>query len=362
MSTHFLWPRGAARLAAWGLLPALEQRGCAPIQHIDFDVGPVRLRGSAPPVDGIGVSYCPRRTVLDALLVEAAAAGGVDVIEGFTVSDIVWSDDRVVGATGRDRKSSAPTSIAARTVVGADGLRSDVAAAVGAQVYRLEPPLTCVYYSYWSGVEDRSAAFYARPGQLVLVWPTNDELTCVYVGWPVTEFDRVRRDVAGAFATALRTAPEVADRLATAERVQPFVGTRTLPNQYRRSAGPGWALLGDAGHHKDPSSGMGLSDAFLSAELLAQHVGARGTESVADEAAASYELARDAATAGTFELTLKTAELAPLSAKLEAFYRAAADRPDVIERIFGVLGGTVPVSEVYSRNAIDSVLAGVDAR
>src|SRR5271165_1412833 len=90
MSTHFLWQRGAARLQTWGLLDRLEARGCAPIREITFDVGPVQLCGTGPPVGGVANTYCPRRTVLDALLVEAAVQAGAQVIEGFAVDEVMW--------------------------------------------------------------------------------------------------------------------------------------------------------------------------------------------------------------------------------------------------------------------------------
>jgi len=66
--------------------------------------------------------------------------------------------------------------------------------------------------------------------------------------------------------------PGLRDTVASGHREQRFVGTADLPNQYRTSVGPGWALLGDAGHHKDPSTGMGIADAVLSADLLAEAI------------------------------------------------------------------------------------------
>lgn len=346
MSTHFLWPRGVAQLADWGLLDALWNRGCVPIPEITFDVGPVQLRGAGPAVRGISTSCCPRRTVLDSLLVEAAIAAGAELVEDFVVDDVTWTNGRTSGIVGHRRGSSISTGITGSLVVGADGLRSTVATRVGAQTYRHHPPLTCVYYSYWEGVADRTAAFHARAGQLVLVWPTNDDLTCVYVAWPAADFTRVRADVIGEFERAVQHIPALADRLASGHRIAPFTGTRNLPNQYRTSAGPGWALMGDAGHHKDPSTGMGISDAFASAALIA----ARTTDAFDDPArldseVALYRQGRDAATADGFALTLKTARLAAPSPRVEKLYRAAAGQAGETERIFRVLGGLIPTAQ-----------------
>lgn len=347
MSTHFLWQRGASRLAAWGLLDRLEARGCAPIREITFDVGPVQMSGIGPAVGSVADTYCPRRTVLDALLAEAAVESGAELIEEFTFCDVLKSGNRIVGVRGSHR-GSGESALRASVVVGADGLHSSVARKVAARAYREHAPLTAVYYSYWSGLRHLGASFHARPGRLILVWPTSDDLTCIYVAWPRRHFHRVRTDVAGSFHAALELVPALYEAVASGRQEERFTGTGDLPNLYRTSAGPGWALAGDAGHHKDPSTGMGISDAFLAAELLAEaiHDGLAGRRPM-DEALARYQRRRDALTADGFELALNTAKLAPLSARTEAFYRAAADQPKVIQKVFGVLGGSIPRDDVY---------------
>lgn len=347
LSTHFLWQRGASRLEAWGLLDRLRDRGCEPITQITFDVGPLQMCGIGPPVGGVAETYCPRRSVLDTLLMEAAVEAGVELIEGFVVTDVVATDGRVGGVRGHQR-GAPERSLLARLVVGADGLHSVVAARVGARPYRQYPALTGVYYSYWRDVPGRAASFHARPGRLVLVWPTNDGLTLVSVAWPAADFSEVRSDVEGGFRGSLAMVPGLAERIGTGKRVQRFAGTADLPNLYRSSAGAGWALAGDAGHHKDPSTGMGMSDAFVAAELLAHAVHENLDDpGRLDAALACYQEQRDASTANGYELTLKTAQLAPLPSRLEAHYRSAAGHPEGVEAIFGVLGGTVPVREVF---------------
>jgi flavin-dependent dehydrogenase len=347
MSTHFLWQRGAARLAAWGLLGALEAQGCAPIRRITFDVGPVQISGIGPAVGGVAETYCPRRTVLDTLLSGAAEEAGAELIEGFVVGDVLWSEGRAVGVRGHHRISPA-SSLRARIVVGADGLHSTVARRVAARAYRSHPTLTAAYYSYWSGIQHLGASFHARPGQLILVWPTNDELTCIYVAWPRQQFGQVRKDTENRFHSALDLVPGLRGIVASGRREARFTGTGDLPNLYRTSAGPGWALAGDAGHHKDPSTGMGMSDAFQAAELLAGaiHDGLAGHRPM-DVAVSGYQYQRDALTCSGFDLALTTARLAPVTPRLEAFYRAAAQQPEVSRQIFGVLGGSLPAASVY---------------
>jgi 2-polyprenyl-6-methoxyphenol hydroxylase-like FAD-dependent oxidoreductase len=357
LSTHFLWQRGAARLQAWGLLDRLRARGCQPIDELAVDFGPVVLTGTGPAIDGVSATYCPRRTVLDKLCVDAAVESGAELFDGCSVDELNWSAGRVTGIKGR-RRSAAKLELAGRLVVGADGLHSIVARQAGADAYAWHAPLTCVYYAYWSGVQPRRASFHPRSGRLVLVWPTNDDLTCVYVAWRHAEFARFRADVEGNFLATLELVPGLRERVSAGRRETPFRGTADLPNQYRTSHGPGWALVGDAGHHKDPSTGMGMSDAFVSAELLAEAIdeGLAGTRTQ-DETLAAYAQSRDAATANGVRLTLRTAALEAVSDPLLRYYARAATEPEQIRLVLGALGGTLPVEDVYSRGRIESTLA-----
>jgi 2-polyprenyl-6-methoxyphenol hydroxylase-like FAD-dependent oxidoreductase len=354
LSTHFLWQRGAARLQAWGLLDELRARGCQPILELAVDFGPVVLTGSGPAVDGVAETYCPRRTVLDTLLVEAAVEAGAELLEGLAVNELDWSDGRATGVVGR-RRSGARLRLAGSPVIGADGLHSTVARKVHAETYAWHPSLTCVYYAYWSGVRPRRASFHPRPGRLILVWPTNDELTCVYVAWRHADFPRFRADLEANFLASLELVAGLRERITAGRRETPFRGTADLPNQYRTSHGRGWALVGDAGHHKDPSTGMGMSDAFVSAELLAGAIDAAAAGGRSPtEALADYSDSRDAATANGFRLTLRTAALEAVPTQLLGYYAKAATDPEQIRLVLAALGGTLPFDEVYSRERIAS--------
>ena len=88
LSTHILHPPGAAALQRWGLLDRLASTGCPPIDTYSFDFGPFTLSG-APGTAESPVAYCPRRTVLDTLLVDAASEAGAEVREEFTVEGLV---------------------------------------------------------------------------------------------------------------------------------------------------------------------------------------------------------------------------------------------------------------------------------
>jgi flavin-dependent dehydrogenase len=123
ISTHMIWSPGLLYLKRWELLDAVANSNCPAIRTITFDMGEFVLQGHAPVIDGIGVHYCVRRTVLDKILVDAAARSGVEVREGFTVAELVMNDGRVTGVRGHSRGSAALQE-KARIVVGADGLHS----------------------------------------------------------------------------------------------------------------------------------------------------------------------------------------------------------------------------------------------
>src|SRR6188768_711344 len=130
ISTHILWPHGAEILGRWGLLQRLAATGVPPIcRRMTFDVGPFALRGTIPDAnDGMG-GFCPRRTVLDSLLVNAAAEAGVDVRQSFTVDELLTTGDTVVGIRGH-ASGSGSVEERARVIIGADGVNSFVARTV----------------------------------------------------------------------------------------------------------------------------------------------------------------------------------------------------------------------------------------
>ena len=145
LSTHILHPPAVAAMQRWGLLDRLVATGCPPIHTYSFDFGPFTLAG-APGTEAAPVAYCPRRTVLDKLLVDAASEAGAEVREGFTVQEILVDDDRVVGIRGHGKDGSTVTE-RADVVVGADGRNSFVAKAVHPEQYNEKPPLLAAYYT-----------------------------------------------------------------------------------------------------------------------------------------------------------------------------------------------------------------------
>lgn len=334
LSTHYIHQPGVARLQRWGLLERLVATGCPPVSRMAFDVGPFALSGSPPASGGVGEGYCPRRTVLDQLLLEAAVEAGAEVRTGFSVDELLVEDGAVVGIRGEGVEERA------RIVVGADGRNSFVARAVGAAEYEAREGLTCAYYSYWAGAQSEGAELYPRDGRMLITGPTHDGLQIVVAFWPRQEFHAVRADVEGSFRDALALAPQLAERLAAGERIDRFYGIGELPFYYRKPHGPGWALVGDAGYHKDPITAQGITDAFRDAELLAEALS--GERTLAD-----YERIRNEETRPLYELTWELASLAPPPPEQQAFFASLRDDPEQTSRFLGTVAGTVPIPEFF---------------
>ena len=346
VSTHFLWPRTTAALARWGLLEVLAATGCPLIETVNMHAGSVAFRGRPEPVDGTAAMYCPRRTVLDKLLVDEARKAGAEVREGVLVRDVIREGDRIVGVQGEGFEERAAI------VVGADGMTSGIADAVGAAMSPSHPSLTCGFYAYWSGVPTDGVEFYVRAGRDILVFPTHDGLTCVWVGRANEQWPAYRADIEGQYLAGLDAA--VLERVQRGRRETPFKGTHRLPNFYRDCAGPGWALVGDAAYHRDPLTGMGIGDAFLGAELLAEAID-RGLGSDLDTALKGYQEGLREKTADVFEYTLMSAALKDPEPQARLNRAIAAD-PDLTQRFMNVLGGSAPFRTLFNARTMGAAL------
>lgn len=356
VSTHMIHPPGVAALARWGLLDRVVASGCPEIDTYEFDFGPFTISGR-PATAEAPIAYAPRRTVLDALLVGAAAEAGAELREQFTVESLVFEDGRVVGVRGHERGGSAVTE-RARVVVGADGRYSFVADAVGAEEYDQKPKLLAGYYSYWSGLPlDGHFGNWIRPDRGFAAWPTNDDLTLVIAGWPYREFEANRNDVEANFQATIDLAPAFAERLRAATREERFVGA-AVRGYFRKPYGPGWALVGDAGYNKDFITAQGISDAFRDAELCAAALdqALAGTRAF-EVAMAEYQSSRDAQALAMYELTAEFASLEPPAAELQQLLGAVHGNRAAMDDFARVVAGMISPAEFFSDENVGRIFA-----
>jgi 2-polyprenyl-6-methoxyphenol hydroxylase-like FAD-dependent oxidoreductase len=316
LSTHQIARTGVVQLHRWGLLQAVLDSGAPAIREVTFTTADESVTRQIKHRSGVDLLVAPRRYILDTIVAEAAAEAGVDTRFGVTVSGVRLDDTgRAVGVYGHDG-TGAELEIDARFVVGADGLASRVARSVGAEVIEDRGDAGAVQYAYYRGVMWSGIELIAADRALTGVFPTHHGEACIWICNPSADAHAARRATASreqAFTTQLnRTAPELAERLRAARRTSAVTGMLRTPNFLRRAHGRGWALVGDAGYHRDAVTGHGLSDAYRDAELLAVtlHQALRGATD--EEAAlAAYQRQRDEGLRDIFELTCALASYPP---------------------------------------------------
>jgi 2-polyprenyl-6-methoxyphenol hydroxylase-like FAD-dependent oxidoreductase len=349
ISSHQLQVPGAALLHQWGLLGKLTAAGTPPARRLRFDAGrDLVVDGQFPAYEGVDAVYSPRRTLLDAILVDAAREAGAEVRENFRVTHVTACDGRVTGIRGSARGRPEVTETA-NLVIGADGKRSLVASAVGARRYRQHPARSFASYSYWAGLSVAGGELYQRPGRAVAVFPTNDDLTMVYVAAPIADFASARADLEDHYLDTLDLCGDLGERARSGSRVERLRTTPDQPNMFRCPHGPGWALAGDAGVVMDSISAQGMTNALRDASYLSDAVvaGLGGREPLAD-ALRGHRCRRDLAIRGMYDFTLGLATFAPATPAQRLFLAAvAADRQET-ERFLGAFTGIVAPQRYFA--------------
>jgi flavin-dependent dehydrogenase len=353
---HLVHRSGPVRLRDWGLLDQLAASNCPAIDSMTIDVGDFSLTGHNLVLDDVAVAYGPRRSALDAVLVRAAVAAGAEFREGFAVQEFVAADGKIEGIRARARNGSTITEQATITI-GADGRNSPLARTVEAPAYEMIPPLTCWYFSYWSGVPHKALAIHQRPGHIVFAFPTNDDLFAVFIAWPSDQLSRIRADIEREFLTALADVPELNQSVLSGKRVEKFYGATDLPNFLRKPYGPGWALVGDAGAHKDPYGALGICDAFRDADLLSAALEQAFASSQSFEhALAGYERARNESTLADFHDNASKARLSPPDERALVLRRALRHNPDATKDFFLAFERRVPPQTFFNPENIQRIV------
>ena len=358
ISTHVIWPHAAELMDRWGLLDRLAATNCPPIGlKMKFDVGPFALYGGVTNANGGRGGFCPRRTVLDKLLVDAAVESGAELREQFTVDELIWDGDTVAGIKGHSRGGGSVEE-RARIVIGADGIHSFVAKAVQSPEYDTKPPLLTFFYSYFSGVNAEDIEQYVMHLKGAAYFPTNDGLTLVATAWPTKRFHEIREDIEGNVMGVHRQVPALAERLDGANREEKWYGTAGVPNCFRKPSGPGWALVGDAGYEKDPITAQGIADSFFDAENLSDAIDA-GFSGKRDltAALAEYEVSRNQRVTPMYHFTCELATLEPPPPEMQQLFGALRSNEDGTNQFFSAITGATPLPEFMSPENLGRIMS-----
>jgi flavin-dependent dehydrogenase len=322
LSTHALMRAGVLQLARLGVLERIAAEGTPPVRRTVFhyEDGPLDVPIRAK--DGVGALFAPRRTLLDRVLVDAAASAGACVRHRVRLAELLRLADGRVGGVRLVDEDGAARAVRAGIVIGADGLRSTVAALVAAPVTCRGRHAAASVYGYWEGLEVDGYQWHWSRGSAAGAIPTNGGQVLVFAGVTARRFaEEVGGDVRAGYGRVLaEAAPGLLPALARARLVGTLHGFAGAAGLLRRPWGPGWALVGDAGYFKDPVTAHGLSDALRDAELLARAVG-RGSEAALRE----YEERRDELSLELFDVTDEIASLEWDNDRLKTLHQRLSD-------------------------------------
>jgi 2-polyprenyl-6-methoxyphenol hydroxylase-like FAD-dependent oxidoreductase len=304
LSTHILWPNSLDRLERLGVLDRLRAEHELPLSQHRFRVLGREVAGSFTAIGGYDRAAAPRRIALDAALVRCALDAGADARFG----------ERVTGLIGRGTENdpvrgvelAAGERFEAPHVFGADGRASFVARELGLEKRQPLAGEMEFLFAYWHGLPANQYINLDVEVDRALNWfPCEDDVHLLGTAGPPgyargTPAERERR-----YTEDLGRFPETFDagRLEGAERVSEL---RVAPEPmmrgfYRQAAGPGWALVGDAGHFKHPVTAQGIADAIEQAIWLAEAL-AHG-----DSTLDGYEEWRDTRAAEHYEWSFQFA-------------------------------------------------------
>ena len=335
LSTLALMRAGVLQLSRWGLLDDVR-RGAPAIRTTTFHYGEEAVEIRIKPRDGVEALFAPRRTLLDPLLADAAEAAGADVAYRTRLVDVQRDRHGRVHGAIVEGQDGVPRPIAANVVVGADGMHSLVARLCGAVPRRTGVHAGAVIYRFCPGLEVEGYHWHYAPGVSAGAIPTGCGDVLVFAAFPRARFmSELRFNLPAAFDAVVEAA---APRLAPAVRAaEPHRAHRSFAGQtgYMRSAwGPGWALVGDASHFKDPITAHGITDALRDAELLA-----RAVEGGTDADFAAYEAIRDELARPLFEYTDEIASFAWDFPRLQTLHKNMSEEMAREVRYLGELTG-----------------------
>lgn len=263
LSTHLI--QDVSLFEELGVLREVMACGAPPLREVTIHLEDADL--SAATVDRPWL--CLRRISLDAVLHRAARDAGTEMFEETAVVSALWSGGRVSGVVAQ-RRDGTRFALSARLVVGADGRNSTVARLVGAERYDVRPNERTAYWGYFAGIPMPNVFHLARRGRdMILSAPCDDGMTLVAAQPPLDD-DRDWRDPSVLVSVASQLVGPLRGTLDEAKLMGGMRSVRRMDGFFRAGAGPGWALVGDAGHFKDIVVGQGICDALRQARGLSR--------------------------------------------------------------------------------------------
>ncbi|MDA5095821.1 NAD(P)/FAD-dependent oxidoreductase [Aliiroseovarius sp. KMU-50] len=305
LSTHALMRPAISLMHDWGVLGDVINSGAPMITTTNFYYGTEKIPVSIKPDGEIKGLYAPRRGILDQILVDKAVEFGAEFHVGTTFDTAIMDTNGHVRGAVLRTPDGTMESVSSTVLIGADGRQSSVATNVGANLQAEGPERCAVLYGYFDGIPNDGYRWFFGDQNFSGAIPTNDGAHCVFAATRPDVFNATfsADPIGGMTGVIAQSDPELAETLLSNPqrgRLRRFGGAA---GHMRECAGPGWALVGDAGYFKDPSTAHGITDAFLDAHRLAHALAYSPAYPV------SYQQERNEISRPLFEITRKIAAL-----------------------------------------------------
>ena len=292
-------------------------------------VGDCCFEGPAAPPGGF--SLCPRRVVLDAVVLDHAVKAGARFEHKTRVESLVRDGEGVAGAVLQDVRWRASRGSGASRGWGGREVFESRRMGLGATAYDAVPALRPAYYGYFHGIEPRpepTLELFFGGDNITFFFPMHEGEDCIAIEIQPEEFEEFRSRLSTEFEARVRRLPEMARRMQNAHLEGRLMGVKGIDNYFRKPFGPGWALTGDAGYLKDPSTGTGIGDAIEQSFMLAEALGAAFDGADWEASMAAFHHKRDQMMKPIYDATLdftRTRDIGPAQqAVLKALFISPA--------------------------------------
>ena len=350
--SEYLSPQAARILSEMDALDAIESSGAAQLAGMRVHAPNGRtihgeFRGNHGFRGFRDRGLAVRRTVLDSILLDRARCAGVTVREGVRVTDVVRDGTgRVTGVNTLDENG--PAAHSASVVIGADGLRS----VIGRRLSLIKPsrwPKRIALVAHYSGVAhdgDYGDMYVDSDGYCGIAYLGND-VTNVAVVVPVSSAAEVALDRSEFLESWIAERPPLAERFASASRIDEVRATGPFASSARRAWVSGAALVGDAAEFFDPFTGEGIYTALRGGEMLSNFL----TKDLlagkpTDTALWEYDRARHEEFSGKWTVEKLVGAAVAFPALINRAANVLSRRRDMADLLVGVTGDFVPAREV----------------
>ncbi len=343
--SEYMSPEAVRVLDRLGVRATLCSAGATPLSGSSVTAARgARLVGRFPEGQGLSIA----RRELDHALVRAARGRGVEVLEATSLERLILEDQRVAGAVIRGR-DGVPRSVRAALTIGADGLRSRVARALGGQ--RLGWPARVAFVAHVEGVPamaDRAEMHVSGQGYVGLN-AIGGGITNVALVVPQERAAAAGGRVEAYFMEELDRFPAVRSRVHSQRIVREVLVTGPFAARARHVTSPGALLVGDAADFFDPFTGEGICAALVGGELVAQALaGALESPTAIDRALADYRRARRRRFAGKWAVERLIGYAMTVPGLFDHAVARIGRRRGMADTLVGVTGAVLPARAVLN--------------